>query len=138
MGYLLRMMILRPLLLTLPLLMAACSNIDGVLEPAPAQAPSVPPPEDIVPEDPDAVESGVLGTTIATLGAAGTGGMWLETPLVSTRQAGSVRSAETGKSVAVTLIPIDGPKTAGSRLSLKAMQALGVPLSSLAEVEVSA
>ena len=41
-----------------------------------------------------------------------------------------------GKSVAVTLRPIEGPETAGSRLSLAAMRLLGVPLTALVEVDV--
>ena len=39
-------------------------------------------------------------------------------------------------SVEVTLIPIEGPRTAGSRMSLAAMQALGAPLGDLVEVDV--
>ena len=78
-----------------------------------------------------------LGTTVATLGAAGEAGFWLKTPLVKEERNGVVRSRDTGKSVAVTLIPINAPVTAGSRLSLSAMRSLGLPLTALAEVDVS-
>jgi hypothetical protein len=44
--------------------------------------------------------------------------------------------AGTGQSSQVDLIPIDGPPTAGSRMSLAAMRLIGVPLTGLAEVEV--
>ena len=42
-----------------------------------------------------------------------------------------------GKSIDVTLIPIEGAATAGSRMSLQAFQALGAPLTDLVEVNVS-
>lgn len=78
-----------------------------------------------------------LGRTLATLGSASEAGFWLKTPLVDQEEQGVVRSRDTGKSVAVTLIPIDGPPTAGSRLSLSAMRSLGLPLTALAELDVS-
>lgn len=84
------------------------------------------------------IPAGALGRTVASLGDASEAGLWLKTPLVKTQRAGQVRYPQTGKTVAVTLIPIDGPATAGSRISLQAMQALGVPLTALAEVDVSA
>ncbi|WP_415402549.1 hypothetical protein [Tateyamaria sp. SN3-11] len=79
---------------------------------------------------------GTLGRTVASLGNAAEPGLWLKTPLVSAEQSGQVYYPETGKTVAVTLIPIDGPASAGSRLSLAAMQALGAPLTGLPEVDV--
>lgn len=81
---------------------------------------------------------GTLGRTVASLGNASEPGLWLKTPLVKTERSGRVFYPETGKSVAVTLIPIDGPVTAGSRLSLAAMQALGAPLTGLPEIDVLA
>jgi hypothetical protein len=42
-----------------------------------------------------------------------------------------------GKTANVLLIPIEGQATAGSRMSLQAFQALGVPLTDLVEVNVS-
>ena len=84
------------------------------------------------------VSVGTLGRTIASLGNAAEPGLWLKTPLVSEQQPGRVYYAETNTTVDVTLIPIDGPETAGSRLSLAAMQALGAPLTGLPEVDVFA
>lgn len=81
--------------------------------------------------------AGVLGRTTATLGAPQEPGFWLKTPLVASERAGVVQSRDTGGRVNVTLIPIDGPPTAGSRISLSAMRALGLPLTALAELDVS-
>ncbi|MEP1537186.1 MAG: hypothetical protein ABJQ34_10280 [Paracoccaceae bacterium] len=85
-----------------------------------------------------AIQQGSLGTTVASLGSPAETGLWIKTPLVTAEQAGRVFYAETGVSVAVTLIPLDGPKTAGSRLSLSAMQAIGAPLNQLPTVEIFA
>lgn len=79
-----------------------------------------------------------LGTTIASLGTPSEPGFWLKTPLVSGEQAGRVVYAATGKSVQVRLIPISGPQTAGSRMSLAALRLIGAPLTGLAEVQVFA
>ncbi|MEP1963802.1 hypothetical protein [Tateyamaria sp.] len=84
------------------------------------------------------VSAGTLGRTVATLGNAAEPGMWLKTPLVSTTQPGRVFLPSTGKTVDVTLIPIEGPATAGSRLSLAAMQGIGASLTDLIEVDVLA
>ena len=54
----------------------------------------------------------------------------METTLVSAEQAGQVHYG--GKGVDVTLLPSEG----GSRMSLQAMQALGLPLGDLTEVKV--
>lgn len=78
-----------------------------------------------------------LGTTIATLGAPTDPGFWLETPLVSTAREGRVEAAN-GKSVNLTLRPIAGPDTAGSRISLPALRLLDVGLAGLHEVSVYA
>ncbi|GGX56893.1 hypothetical protein GCM10007385_27100 [Tateyamaria omphalii] len=88
------------------------------------------------PDDAQEVSIGTLGRTVASLGNAAEPGLWLKTPLVSVEQSGRVYYAETNTTVDVTLIPIDGPRTAGSRLSLQAMQALGAPLTGLPEVDV--
>lgn len=77
-----------------------------------------------------------LGVTIASLGDPSNPGFWLETPLVSEQKPGRV--VYQGESSAVTLLPIDGPKTAGSRLSLAAMRLIGAPLTGLPEIEVFA
>ncbi|MEL7164195.1 MAG: hypothetical protein AAFY52_03555 [Pseudomonadota bacterium] len=84
------------------------------------------------------VSAGALGRTVASLGNAAEPGLWIKTPLVRAEREGRVFYAETGKTVAVRLIPIDGPASAGSRLSLEAMRALGAPLTGLPEVDVLA
>ncbi|MEL6465367.1 MAG: hypothetical protein AAFQ58_10405 [Pseudomonadota bacterium] len=105
---------------------------DGVEDASDADgefAPLAPDPE---------VSTGTLGRTVASLGNAAEPGLWLKTPLVSVEQPGRVYFPDTNTTVDVTLIPIDGPETAGSRLSLAAMQALGAPLTGLPEVDVFA
>lgn len=79
---------------------------------------------------------GKIGTTVASLGDAAQGGMWLKTPLVKGAGQGRVVDAATGKSVAVQLIPLAGPVTGGSQISLKAMQALGVGLTEMPKLTV--
>ena len=105
---------------------------DGTVRP-------VPRPEglgEVVVEDRPSARSGPLGTTIASLGTATEPGMWLKTPLVAKTRPGKVTWG--GNSLAVTLIPIEGESGAGSRISLQAMQALGMPLTELSEIQVSA
>ncbi|QPM89259.1 hypothetical protein PSAL_004740 [Pseudooceanicola algae] len=134
-------MILRPLLLSAPLFLAACNLPIFQADPAPTGLPAAriaEEPAGMVEQADGAVQSGQLGSTLATLGAATEAGLWLKTPLVTKRQPGEVYSAQTGKRLAVDLIPIEGPATGGSRLSLQAMQQLGLSLTSLAEVDVSA
>ncbi|MFV2052425.1 hypothetical protein [Aliiroseovarius sp. YM-037] len=77
-----------------------------------------------------------LGTTIASLGAPAEPGFWLETPLVDVVTQGRVVYEATGASATVELRPIDGPATAGSRLSLAAMRLIGAPLTGLPELTV--
>lgn len=84
-----------------------------------------------------ATSAGGLGATIASLGDATKPGFWLRTPLVKTPTAGRISYAATGRSVDVDLIPIDGPTTAGSRISIHAMMALGAGLTDLPEIQVS-
>lgn len=84
------------------------------------------------------VKAGVLGRSIASLGTATEPGLWVKTPLVRVETTGRVRSIDTGKQVAVRLIPSGGAEGSGARLSLQAMQALGLSLTALAEVEISA
>lgn len=76
-----------------------------------------------------------LGQTVASLGDPTETGFWMKTPLVSSETPGRVQ-AQNGQSVQVTLIPIDGPASAGSRLSLSAMRALGLGLTDLPTVSV--
>ncbi|MEM8981133.1 MAG: hypothetical protein AAGD04_16780 [Pseudomonadota bacterium] len=76
-----------------------------------------------------------LGKTVVSLGSPADPGFWLATPLVSSKRAGRV-TVPGGASAEVELRPIDGPATAGSRLSLPAMRVLKLPLTGLTEVEV--
>ena len=77
-----------------------------------------------------------LGPTIVSLGDPTRPGFWIETPLVSALGSGRVVFPATGKSSQVELIPIDGPATAGSRMSLPAMRLIDAPLTGLPEVRV--
>lgn len=88
---------------------------------------------------PASVDAGakLLGTTIASLGSPTEPGFWLKTPLVKTEAAGRVTNKANGKSSAVTLIPIDGPATGGSQLSLPAMRLIEASLTDLTELEVT-
>ncbi|WP_136442362.1 hypothetical protein [Pacificoceanicola onchidii] len=77
-----------------------------------------------------------LGTTVASLGDVAKPGFWLETPLVSAPGKGRVVNPATGKSAQVDLIPIEGPATAGSRISLAAMRLIEAALTDLPTLEV--
>lgn len=78
-----------------------------------------------------------LGTTVASLGSATEPGLWMKTPLVQSELQGRVTNPATGKSSTVRLIPLEGPKTAGSRMSLSALRLIGASLTDLTSVEVS-
>ena len=78
-----------------------------------------------------------LGKTVASLGSPTEPGLWLKTPLVKVEAQGRVINLANGKSSLVTLIPIDGPVTAGSRMSLAALRLIGASLADLTEVEVA-
>lgn len=77
-----------------------------------------------------------LGTTVASLGDATQGGFWIRTPLVKSAGKGRVVNPATGKSVNVDLIPLAGPASAGSQVSLPALTTLGADLTDLPSVEV--
>jgi hypothetical protein len=77
-----------------------------------------------------------LGKTVATLGNPADPGFWLETPLVTSTRQGRVVAVSTGAKVQLELRPIDGPASAGSRISLAALRLLGVGLTGLHELEV--
>jgi hypothetical protein len=79
-----------------------------------------------------------LGDTVASLGDPSKPGFWLETPLVSRAQKGRVMFPGSGKSSQVDLLPIDGPATAGSRISLAAMRLIEAPLTDLPTLKVYA
>ncbi len=108
---------------------------DTAIAPSGAQRPLARPDQRPVVTEPE-VSVGTLGRTVASLGNPAEPGLWLKTPLVRAERQARVYSAKTDKSVSVTLIPIEGPKTAGSRMSLAAMQALGVSPADLVEVDV--
>ncbi|MBA4492178.1 hypothetical protein H1S04_15720 [Paracoccus sp. S1E-3] len=78
---------------------------------------------------------GKLGRTVASLGDATEGGFWVKTPLVKAPAKGRVVNPGNGKSANVDLQPLSGGG-AGSQLSLAAMQALGLSLTDLPEIEV--
>lgn len=78
----------------------------------------------------------LLGTTVASLGDPARPGFWLQTPLVDAPAKGRVEYPANGKSAQVDLIPIDGPATAGSRISLAAMRLIEAPLTELPELRV--
>ncbi|AUH34504.1 hypothetical protein [Paracoccus tegillarcae] len=77
-----------------------------------------------------------LGTTIASLGDVAEPGFWIKTPLVKSRGIGRIVNPANGKSSKVDLIPLDGPASGGSQLSLPALQLLGISLTDLPEIEV--
>lgn len=74
-------------------------------------------------------------STVAGLGDPGRAGLWMETPLVSDKRNARI-TAPNGQSVVVTLEPMSGDQGAGSRLSIGAMRALGLPLTELVKVSV--
>ncbi|WGW02539.1 hypothetical protein [Tropicibacter oceani] len=87
---------------------------------------------------PEPVGERKLGETVASLGDVSKPGFWLETPLVSAATKGRILYPGSGKSAQVDLIPIDGPATAGSRISLAAMRLIEAPLTDLPTIEVYA
>lgn len=129
-----------------PLLLANCASVQNVFGAgdAPAQTTAVsgqdpvlkpqPRPTEEVPVALPVSGTDALGTTIASLGDPALPGLWMETPLVTREQTGTVQYRET--TVALTLRPTGGAAGSGSRLSLLAMQALGAPLTELVEVRV--
>jgi hypothetical protein len=80
--------------------------------------------------------AGSIGTTVASLGDPARPGFWIETPLVSAPGRGSVLYRANGRRLNVDLIPIPGPASGGSRLSLSAMRMLDAPLTGLPQVDV--
>ena len=78
---------------------------------------------------------GKLGSTMASLGDATEAGFWVKTPLVKAAAKGRVVNPANGKSANVDLQPLSGGG-AGSQLSLAAMQALGLSLTDLPEIEI--
>ena len=87
------------------------------------------------PSDANAPSFGQSTKTVAGLGDPGRAGLWMETPLVKSRQNARV-IAPNGRSIVLTLEPITGDTGAGSRLSIGAMRSLGLPLTELVELRV--
>lgn len=87
---------------------------------------------------PTSAEARLLGSTIASLGDPAQQGFWIRTSLAKAPGKGRLVDPSSGKSVNVDLIPRDGPETAGSQVSLAAMQMLGVSLTGLPRLEVFA
>ncbi|MDO5632213.1 MAG: hypothetical protein Q4G22_10285 [Paracoccus sp. (in: a-proteobacteria)] len=77
-----------------------------------------------------------LGTTVASLGDATQPGFWIKTPLVKTQAVGRIVNPANGKSAKVDLIPLNGPASGGSQVSLPALQLLGISLTDLPVIEV--
>lgn len=77
-----------------------------------------------------------LGSTVASLGNPSEGGFWIKTPLVKSPGIGRIENPANGKSAKVDLIPLDGPASAGSQVSLPALQLLGVSLTDLPSLDV--
>lgn len=88
-----------------------------------------------LPPPPTADAGGLLGETLAGLGATGGPGNWLSTGLVTAAQPGRVETAS-GGSLSLELRPSGAAPSAGSTISLQAMQALGLPLGQLATLKV--
>lgn len=105
---------------------------DPVVQDEPGIEDDVPAPDLPKPAD----TPGLVGVTVASLGDPARQGFWMETPLVQSALKGRVSYEKSGRTVKVDLIPIDGPPTAGSRLSMAAMRLLDAPLTGLVEVNV--
>lgn len=96
--------------------------------------------EEVLQPEPVAARPSWVGakTTIAGLGDPTTPGRWMQTPLVDSEVTARVVVPRTGAQAYITLVPVAGPESSGSRLSLDAMRALLVPLDELVEVAVYA
>ena len=78
-----------------------------------------------------------LGDTLAGLGAPTETGLWLRTGLVTQVMPGRIQAPD-GTTALVELRPSGAPAGAGSQLSLDGFRALGVPLTRLVRLQVSA
>ncbi|MDF3607347.1 hypothetical protein PE067_15125 [Paracoccus sp. DMF-8] len=77
-----------------------------------------------------------LGNTIASLGDPTQPGFWIKTPLVTDPGKGRIRNPANGRSARVELVPLAGPASGGSQVSLPALQLIGVSLTDLPSIEV--
>lgn len=75
----------------------------------------------------------LLGTAVASLGDPSQPGFWIETSLVTAPGNGRIKSAATGESVEVDLIPLS---EGSARVSLAAWRLLDIPLTELATLEI--
>jgi hypothetical protein len=114
----------------------APSSTGAPLDATGLAGPELAPAEPVTAQPLSPSQGGLSGarSTVAALGDPTVPGLWMETPLVSAAQPARVRSA--GGEVLLTLKPISGEASAGSRLSIDAMRALGAPLTELVEVTV--
>ncbi|WP_371154601.1 hypothetical protein [Jannaschia sp. 2305UL9-9] len=78
---------------------------------------------------------GTLGEVTVALGDPTDAGLWVKSALVSSDQAGTVRTGS-GDAIAVTLRPL-GAGAGGPQISLSALQALGLPLTGLHPVTLA-
>lgn len=78
-----------------------------------------------------------LGETLAGLGSPAEPGFWLVTGLVDRNRQGRLLAAS-GEAIAVELRPTGGAPGGGSRISLAAIRALGLPLTELSTLQVFA
>jgi len=72
-----------------------------------------------------------LGETVGSLGDPTQPGFWIRSPLVKTAGPGRIEFPKTGKSALVELVPLDGPASGGSQVSLAALRLLDVPITDL-------
>lgn len=77
-----------------------------------------------------------LGDTIASLGDPTQPGFWIKTPLVRAPGQGRIVNPENNRSAKVELIPLAGPVSGGSQVSLPALQLIGVDLTDLPSIAV--
>lgn len=77
-----------------------------------------------------------LGATVASLGDPTQPGFWIKTPLVKAPSKGRIVNPANGKSVKVDLMPLAGPTSGGSQVSLPALQLIGVSLTDLPSIDV--
>src|SRR5690606_16871435 len=77
-----------------------------------------------------------LGATVASLGDPSQPGFWIKTPLAKSEADGRNVNPENGKAAKVRLIPLGGPASGGSQVSLPALQLIGVSLTDLPTIEV--
>ncbi|GIT92522.1 hypothetical protein JANAI62_29800 [Jannaschia pagri] len=84
----------------------------------------------------EATTGGPLGEVTVALGDPVDPGLWVKSALVDSEQPGTVRTGD-GDAIAVTLRPI-GSGDGGAQISLSALQALGLPLTGLHPVTLTA